>query len=470
MKIFKIVFYFLILNSHLSFGRKLQTKSLATSIYDIVNEFYIKQEKHFNILVFGKKSKEITDILNGFLKLCVRKKLSVSIDVIRNVRKKSILSFDYATIFLFDDFKSFLKFEDISTKSAQSRQRNSKFLVYCRNAKTIDYLKFYAQPDVINLAVGGTEIYNYFLVEFSNQEIHLNTIEYFTELACNKLQFKTLNEFVIKKKKWMKNLAVPEKFMNFHNCMICVLADIGQFYTYSHDGSVRGFLHEITNILKERGNFSVYYEEKFMESDLNTSKSIWRTKIKNGKILDAQLSINNIKSLFVFSMYTKMHMTTTFDEICLVFLITPPEKLSNLEKILLPFDDLTWILLMAIFFCSFFVISILSFKSKHLKNIVIGVNVKAPSLNVIGTFFGISQNNMPKRNFARYILMNFILFCLIIRTAYQGVLFEMIASDIRKKLPETIDDLVDRNFTVICWLEAHIDICSILNVIDPEKR
>ena len=71
-----------------------------------------------------------------------------------------------------------------------------------------------------------------------------------------------------------------------------------------------------------------------------------------------------------------------------------------------------------------------------------------PALNVGAIFFGMSQTQVSFRNFPRIILITYILFCLVMRTAYQGVLFELIAADIRKPLPKTFHDLYIRNYTI----------------------
>jgi hypothetical protein len=69
-------------------------------------------------------------------------------------------------------------------------------------------------------------------------------------------------------------------------------------------------------------------------------------------------------------------------------------------------------------------------------------------LIISGTFFGIGQMRLPINNFGRIILMVFILFCLIIRTAYLGVLFEMITTDMRKNSPNTMEQLLAQNYTI----------------------
>lgn len=54
---------------------------------------------------------------------------------------------------------------------------------------------------------------------------------------------------------------------------------------------------------------------------------------------------------------------------------------------------------------------------------------------------------LPGRNFARYLLTCFILFCLVLRTAYQGKQFEFLQKDMRPADVATIDEMIDKNFT-----------------------
>jgi hypothetical protein len=103
----------------------------------------------------------------------------------------------------------------------------------------------------------------------------------------------------------------------------------------------------------------------------------------------------------------------------MVFAISEAELYSSYEKILLPFDELTWYLLTATFGFAFGAIFVVSRMSRRWQDVVYGEGVRVPAFNVIGTFFGIAQTHLPTTFFARAILILFIGFCLIFRTAYQ---------------------------------------------------
>jgi hypothetical protein len=79
-----------------------------------------------------------------------------------------------------------------------------------------------------------------------------------------------------------------------------------------------------------------------------------------------------------------------------------------------------------------------------IRNIVIGENVNTPSLNVAAHFFGLGQIVIPRRNFSRFILMVFILYCLIIRTAWQSMTFEFMQKEMRKPGVKTIQEAQEK--------------------------
>lgn len=103
----------------------------------------------------------------------------------------------------------------------------------------------------------------------------------------------------------------------------------------------------------------------------------------------------------------------------------PGEPYSNYEKLFLPFDNLTWTYFFILFGCAFLVILIVNNFPKKFQILLYGEGVTMPSFNVVGTFFGIGQIKLPDHNFGRIILMNFIVFCLIFRTGYQGKIYRI---------------------------------------------
>jgi hypothetical protein len=86
---------------------------------------------------------------------------------------------------------------------------------------------------------------------------------------------------------------------------------------------------------------------------------------------------------------------------------------NSYEKFILLLDVGTWICSGVFFSGAFLTIMIINKpKSQTIRELVYGHQVT-------------SQNILKRSNFERYLLILFIIFCLIIRTEYQGVQFEM---------------------------------------------
>lgn len=62
--------------------------------------------------------------------------------------------------------------------------------------------------------------------------------------------------------------------------------------------------------------------------------------------------------------------------------------------------------------------------------------------------FGLGQVVLPGRNFARFLLATYLLFCIVVRSAYQGKQFEFIQKNMRPASVETIDEMIEKNFTL----------------------
>lgn len=61
------------------------------------------------------------------------------------------------------------------------------------------------------------------------------------------------------------------------------------------------------------------------------------------------------------------------------------------------------------------------------------------------------MTKLPKLLVPCLILIMFVFFCLIFRTCNQSKLFEFLTSLIRMPPPETIQNLLQRNYTVIYY-------------------
>lgn len=160
----------------------------------------------------------------------------------------------------------------------------------------------------------------------------------------------------------------------------------------------------------------------------------------------------------------EFHVTSTFIELRDIILTTPGELYTSYEKLLLPFDNATWILLHLTFLIAFISVFIINRLPNFIQNRFYGENVQTPALNIISTFFGLTQRKIPKEYFPRFLLILFIFFCLIFRTCYQSKMYEFITSAPRRTPPLSVQDLKDRNYN----LYSTLNILRIYKTIERE--
>jgi hypothetical protein len=84
--------------------------------------------------------------------------------------------------------------------------------------------------------------------------------------------------------------------------------------------------------------------------------------------------------------------------------------------------------------------------TKQVYHFVLGRQVRNPYFDLVGTHLGLTQLKLPGRNFARYILMMYVLYCMVMRSIYQGGIFETLKSNDRKAPVASIDEMMDENY------------------------
>lgn len=282
------------------------------------------------------------------------------------------------------------------------------------------------------------ELYTYFFA-VDKDEFLLVSLEWFSKKYCNNPHLALINSFNKLEQKWNYELKYQQKFMNFWNCMITLETDLKDILSVNlYNGLITGLVPEFFRILSSVGNFNSNFQIQ-----LSTNEPY----VRDGIIFYSNVYF----SLGMYSTYTfgKVHFGSAFIQSSYPFYVTPGELYTSYEKLLLPFDDMTWYYIIITYFVVFLVLFILKFLPKWIQGTVYGSNVQTPALNVLQILFGISQIKVPNETSPRIILIGFLFFCLVIRTAYQGVSFDFLTSEMRKKPIDSIEKLISQNFTVV---------------------
>jgi hypothetical protein len=228
-----------------------------------------------------------------------------------------------------------------------------------------------------------------------NDQISLQTVQRYSEKHCNQSIMTTINTFSYENQTWKTTEFGLIELKQFYGCKLV-------FYK-NYKQHVKIFLNQTQKL------FNFEYE---MSGNL-TSHVIY------------------IHSYFLLGSF---HFFLELFEEEGALIVSPGREYTPYEKFILPLDDPTWIWCGVTFGVAYLTIFIINMtRHRGLQRFVYGSQIRSPGFNILIAFFGQSQNILPSRNFARYLLMIYILFCLIVRTGYQGVQFEMMYKVFRDK-------------------------------------
>lgn len=425
MKKFLKLIIFVLANVSLGFNKKSLPLSIAFEV--ISNEIFVKLNQPFEVIIYGSSSSYAQEVIDKYL---LRSNCIVDVKSIKNIKDWNHQIFQSAIFVIgtIKEAKFLFKSSVVPTKVLPKKFRFLIFIEEIKDEKNLNEIEKTEIGEKLHLSH-----FSYYVIETKNT-IQIFTVNPFREGHCECYEYQKIGSMNKKQLTWSNELKIEEKFTNFHKCMVVFGLNI-----HTKDFLEKFFLTFFES-LSQKGNFTF-----FIQFESNTLELI----PEDGKTLNYHLyfTYTTLQSMF----YDTFHVTSTFGNAAHIFVMTPGETFSSYEKMSMPFDDETWTYLGVTFGVAFVVIWILGFAPQKIRQIIIGSKVHHPGFNVIASFFGISQTQTPKENSARIILIFFLFFCLIFRTAYQSVLFEMITSDMRKKLPTSIQELYDKNFTIVIY-------------------
>ncbi|XP_037040009.1 uncharacterized protein LOC119077005 isoform X2 [Bradysia coprophila] len=230
---------------------------------------------------------------------------------------------------------------------------------------------------------------------------------------------------------------------SYRNQYTIITREDGTIYTDGIDGI-------IFRVLSQRLNFTPILlipsdEEIERESprEIGTSISVWMKMVHSGK---ANLTISS----FAYTKDRADLLTASFPYFFSSLLFTVPNgrPYTAFEKLFLPFKYIIWSCIGTSFGLGFITIFVLKFSSKDKRDFFIGHRNRTPFLNMFNIFFGGSIQRPPTRNFARTLFCIWIFACTVIRSAYQGAIFDLIKE--RKTVPavDTVPQLIEHDYAL----------------------
>ena len=282
--------------------------------------------------------------------------------------------------------------------------------------------------------------------EAGNGEILVKTFMPFNEKSCNDTTPVVINKY--SNGKFNDEDFFPNKMKNLHNCSIRIaVTSYSEPYVFANKtptgyklfGQDINLIKALSQSMNFYANFNYVENVGFLfengtaagsfdllkRSEVDLVISGWLLKAYRMRFFDASTSYNS-------------------DE--LIFVIPPSVSLGSVEKLIYPFSVNLWTAVIICFILGVLVIFLIRIQPKIVQKFVFGLDINHPYLNLFSIFIGNQQKNVPRRNFARFLLTMFLIYSLIIRTLYQGSFFLLMNSNQNHKEVQSITEMVEENY------------------------
>lgn len=373
----------------------------SKALDEVVKSYYLKNNLSIDFFIANRAcSKFANEIITKILKNNAHMIGPVTVNTIEESKTEEINLTRSSIIF-------------IACSSISERLLNKV------NMKNTDYMRFHHY--VVIQRISGSHLnfklerltdfssihYTNFLYQGFNNNLILSAVINMDDNECG-LNMRNVNEFSSQNGKWKSEMFYEK--VDVKNYRFCTFIIAVEFWP---DGKATFelivFLFEV---LGKKFDFVPIFKHYHIgdKKELLEISPTFDYHIKEYKAL--LLNFDEIQ-----------YYILSKNEVALLVSIGEPYGLF--EKLMLPFDSVTWMLIMSCFLVAFFVIFQMRWWDLSIQSFLFGLHVTTPALNILGAFFGQSQTILPGRNFARYMLMLFILFCLIVRTGYQSLQFDL---------------------------------------------
>lgn len=314
---------------------------------------------------------------------------------------------------------SYESFENISSFVTVKRL----YVIVMRRGRTFDIQKVYR-------ACLKKKVFDVFVIFEERGKIVVTTYDPFTSIDCQSTSPRIIAE---------KQLKVPREFNNFYRCPLMFGININPPYTMCNNVScniddLRGRDVVLMKTLSSALNFTIQFEAFDLQGVNHVISSLGK---RQTDAIIGDFFLRRDRTEVVDS-------SIPYFDSDLSFLVPRGRPYTSLESLLKPFQPVVWTLLAILILIAVLVIAIIKLQSMAVRQFVFGIN--SPTMSLLAVIHGVALSRLPTRNFARFLLMCFIMFCLVMRTLYQGSVYKFLQSDMRHKSVETIDDIVREDF------------------------
>lgn len=279
----------------------------------------------------------------------------------------------------------------------------------------------------------------------TDSNISLQTFIPYNAANCNDTMLQTINTFNVQTEDWQTNNFFPKKLNNFHGCAIRIATHknvipyiVREERDVNGERVLKGRVIQMIDSLSYSLNFtaSLYYEASVAAYD-----NCYR-KVGNN---EADMFIGNV-AIDKNRIETLDFSLPIFFEF-MKFVVPPGKSYTQVENFGRVFEPVAWALIFIVFSLVGGTVLVISVRSKKIKTYAFGARYHNAFMDYIATIFGSALSTVPSAFTPRFIVIQFVLFCFVVRSIYQGSLYNFLQSGAKANEVQTIDEMVSKGFT-----------------------
>lgn len=437
MRVLKVIILFLAIQVVQSIY-----ENMKPSIGESIVKVFEKPCESFNAFIIksvaDSRDKVINDLIHETVSVLSQNCL-IQVEDVDKIMKLKATKRRSAIIFI-DTFESFLTFHQ--KLSDVNFGFSGFYLIVTQNQLFPEIKKMFKM-------VWTSMIFNFdVLVHEISGNVSLHTFIPFSNGSCDNMNPIKINEFNIKTRQWKTTNFFPRKFQNLQQCKLRVgvyLSTPGlDSKKVNNVTTLHGFegnlFEEIARLLNFKMDIDVvtYGGGLILENGTATGL-IQKAVQKRFDLIMSFFSLNSIRNVYLTP--TKSYY---IDE---MIIILPSDRfLDPFLKLFYVFERELWLTLLAVCAITLLVYELVSALFSNFSKTFLS-ELPIPSLSLLIAFVGGSESKVPKKDFPRILLATFLLFFTVIRTVYQGGLFNILQTDIRVNQIKTIDDINNLHYT-----------------------
>ncbi|XP_058978072.1 uncharacterized protein LOC101891692 [Musca domestica] len=333
------------------------------------------------------------------------------------------------------------------------------YLVYLMNASRFpnleiqlrDIFAYFWQNYIVNVTVvivntrtGSVEALTYY--------------PFYNNVSCKFVHVQHINSFL---GVWVKPLhenIFPEKIANLHQCPLTVAVwETPPYLSYRPEDNgfyeIDYFEADLLLVLEEKMNFTLDLKEP-------------PNNEQRGKVLENGTSTGALRMLqertadfslgsFRYTLERSQLMTAAlpyYQTWQIYGFMRTAQPYTSLEILVFAFDDKTWLCLILSIQIVMAIGYLLQFQYRKctLVRIILGhPRPTTPVTNIVKLFFGQGLEILPRSNFTRFVLVLWDVYGLLMRTAYQSMLFQLLKGNLYHDPPQSLSDLIDKGCKLV---------------------